>query len=80
VTAQRVRAWLGAAPRLGGDLFLKLFSHGTQERNSGPLLEEGLARALEILQAECGRMGAELRFVTAWQMYQAVEGIRTGTG
>ena len=76
VTPQRVRVWMEAAPRIGNNLFLKLFTHGAQERNSGVLLNGGLAKLFTELQQQCGRMGAELRFVTAWQMYQAAEALR----
>jgi hypothetical protein len=79
VTPQRVQVWMEAAPRIGSDLFLKLFSHGTQERNCGVLLNGGLAELFTELQQQCSRMGAELRFVTAWQMYQAAEALRLRT-
>jgi hypothetical protein len=39
----RVRRWLDFSPRIGGDVFIKLFTHGTQERNSHALLPGGLA-------------------------------------
>jgi len=78
VTPIRVRTWLKTAPRVGDDLFLKLFSHGTQERNSGPLLGGGFAYMMRLLEEECGRVGARLHFATAWQMYQAVEALRLG--
>ena len=32
-TPYRVGRWLDLAPRMGNDLFIKLFSHGAQERN-----------------------------------------------
>lgn len=75
-TEQRVKLWMKTAPRIGNDLFLKLFSHGTQERNSDALLNGGLAKLFTQLQEQCRVMGAELRFVTAWQMYQAIEALR----
>jgi hypothetical protein len=72
-TPYRVKRWLELAPRVGGDLFLKLHTHGTQERNSAALLGGGLERLFELLEAECGRRGVELHYATAWQMRQAVE-------
>ena len=73
-TGFRVRRWLELAPRLGGDIFLKLHTHGTQEPNSHALLEGGeLHRTFVLLAAECARRDLELRYVTAWEMRQAVE-------
>jgi len=73
VSARRVRRWLELAPRVGGDLFLKLYAHGTQERASRVLLNGELDKLFELLQAECGFRGAQLRYATAWQLRQAVE-------
>jgi hypothetical protein len=71
--AYRVRRWLELAPRVGSDIFLKLYAHGAQERNSKALLlERGLDRVFELLLAECRRSGHELRYVTTWEMCQAV--------
>ena len=68
----RVRRWLQLAPRIGDDIFLKLYSHGAQERHSNYLLEGGLERTLSLIGAECRRTGLDLRFATAWEMRQAV--------
>src|SRR5437588_2614410 len=40
VTRERVRRWFTLAPMVGDDLFIKLHTHGTQEKNSKLLLEE----------------------------------------
>ena len=53
----RVQRWLDCAPRIGEDIFIKLFTHGTQERNSSALLSGGLDALFEALQAECGQPG-----------------------
>jgi hypothetical protein len=76
VTPGRVKAWLASAPRIGQDLFLKLFAHGTQERHSAPLLKSGLDQLFTLLGAECRAVGAELYFATAWQMYERIEALR----
>jgi hypothetical protein len=78
-TAQRVKLWLRLAPRIGPHAFLKLFGHGAQERNSGPLLASGLDELFELLDAECRARGIRLHYVTAWEMYRAVEALRTGS-
>jgi len=75
----RVRLWLDVAPRLGGDVFVKLFAHGTQERHSC-LLEGDLDRLFTDVQDTCAEDGIELRYATAWEMRQAVEGAVTGSG
>jgi len=33
--------WFNLAPTIGEDIFLKLYTHGAQERNFGPLLNGG---------------------------------------
>ncbi len=73
VSPYRVRRWLDLAPRVGGDLFLKLHTHGTQEQNSTALLGGELDRLFNLLEAECRRRCVELHYATAWQMRQAVE-------
>jgi hypothetical protein len=76
-TRHRTRLWIRAAPRLGDDVFLKLFGHGAPEKNAAPLLEEGgLDRTLAYLKDEAGRLGMQLFFVSAWQMWSAIEAIR----
>jgi len=71
-TPYRVARWLEIAPRLGGDIFIKLFTHGAQERNMVPLLESQLASLFTTVAAECRRRQLEFYFVSAWQMYQAI--------
>jgi hypothetical protein len=41
-TPSRIRQWFDLAPAIGDDLFLKLYTHGAQERNFVPLLNGGL--------------------------------------
>jgi hypothetical protein len=72
-TEYRVRRWLELAPRIGDDIFLKLFTHGTQERHSQYLLEGGLEFTLSLITRECQRMGLDLHFATAWEMREAVD-------
>jgi hypothetical protein len=72
-TEYRVRRWFQLAPRIGNDIFLKLFTHGTQERHSQYLLEGGLEFTLSAVSRECQRTGLDLHFATAWEMRQAVE-------
>ena len=69
---ERAERWLGAAPRLGNDVFIKLFTHGAPEKNARPLLGGHIEQAIEQLRAACTRRGYRLRFATAWELYQAV--------
>lgn len=72
-TPQRVRRWFDLAPQIGEDIFLKLYTHGAQERNLEPLLDGGLKNLFGWLAEEADRRGIEIHWATAWQMYQAAE-------
>jgi hypothetical protein len=73
-TAYRIARWLELAPRIGNNIFIKLYSHGAQERNYRALLLDGaLDRLFELLPQECRRHGHELHYVTTWEMRQAVD-------
>jgi len=73
----RVRGWLESAPRVEEDIFLKLFTHGTQEDNSAALLGGALDHCFEEIRAACSREGLALFFASAWQTWRAIETIRT---
>jgi hypothetical protein len=75
-TPYRVRRWVDLAPRIGSDTFIKLYTHGAQERNSSVLLRDGLESAFNLLVREAGRRGCLIYFVSAWQMYLAIDAIR----
>jgi hypothetical protein len=77
-TEYRVRRWLELAPRIGDDIFLKLYTHGTQERHSEYLLDGGLELTLSLITTECWRAGLDLHFSTAWEMRQAVDAAERG--
>jgi hypothetical protein len=72
----RVRRWLACAPRVGQDIFIKLFTHGTQERNSSALLPGGLDALFEAVQGECGLRRWPFFYVSCWEMFQAIDAIR----
>jgi hypothetical protein len=73
-TPYRVLRWLRFAPRIGRDVFIKLYSHGAQEKNSTALLlEGGLDNLFRILTQVCHRLGHELNYVTTWEMRLAVD-------
>jgi hypothetical protein len=75
-TPYRVRRWVELAPRIGADSFIKLYTHGAQERNSSVLLRGGLEAAITLLIEEARRRNCSVYFVSAWQMYLAIDAIR----
>ena len=74
-TPERVRQWFDVAPMIGGDLFLKLHTHGAPERNLEPLLNGGLSDMYRWLAEEAERRGIEIHWATAYEMYRAVSGL-----
>jgi hypothetical protein len=72
-TPARVRGWFALAPRIGEDLFIKLHTHGTQEKNASLLLTQGhLVEMYRLVAMHAARSGASVHFVSAWEMYQAI--------
>jgi hypothetical protein len=74
-TPYRVKRWVDIAPRIGADSFIKLYTHGAQERNSAALLSGVLETAFNLLVDEANRRECGIHFVSAWQMYLAIEAI-----
>ncbi len=75
---ERVRLWLRVAPRIGNDVFIKLYTHGAQERNSSALLDSGLPNLFQHLKAEAAERSCEVYFSSAWEMSEAIEAVRLG--
>ena len=73
-----MRRWFDLAPTIDGDLFLKLYTHGADDRNMEPLLDHGLANLYRWLAEEASRREIEIRWATAWQMYQAADAMIHG--
>ncbi len=74
----RVGRWLDLAPRVGGNLFIKLYTHGCQERHSTALLQGGLDTLFASVKTECESRKWPFYYASCWEMYQAVEAIRRG--
>lgn len=74
-TPRRVRRWFDLAPMIGSDLFLKLYTHGADDRNIDALLDGGLADLYRMTAAEAERRKIELHWATAWQMYRRIEAL-----
>ena len=76
-TPYRVRRWLELAPRIGNNIFIKLYTHGAKEVNYQALFGGGLARLFELMEQSCRRYGHELHYVSTWEMRQAVDAAAT---
>ena len=73
-TAYRVQRWLELAPRIGRDIFIKMYTHGCQERHSKALLlAGGFDQLFRLLSETCRRHEHELHYVSTWEMRQAVD-------
>jgi hypothetical protein len=72
----RAERWLEAAPRIGNDVFVKLFAHGAIEKNAGPMLGGDLSLTLRHVKMACQRRGWRLAYATAWEMFNAIEDAR----
>ena len=79
-SSARVRLWTRLAPQIGSDIFLKLYTHGAQERNSEALLNGVLDQLFDALKVEATALGLELLYVTPWLMCRAVEDIGAARG
>jgi len=77
-TPTRVSRWFDLAPTIGDDLFLKLYTHGAQDRNLEALLNGGLGNLFQWVAEEGKRRGIEVHWATAWQMYQAADALVHG--
>jgi hypothetical protein len=75
-SAYRMKRWLDLAPQFGTDVFVKLFTHGAQERHSELLLSGGLERIFADFANEALRVGCEFRYVSTWGMFLAIDALR----
>jgi hypothetical protein len=76
-TKYRVKRWLDLAPRVGGEIFLKLYTHGAREDNADALLGTGaraggLQEMFEWLHEVAVTRQLELRWASAFEMYGGV--------
>ena len=82
-TQYRVKRWINLAPRVGDDLFVKLYGHGAREDNAEGLLGTnskpgGLAEMFRWLQQEAAERGLELHWASAFEMYRAISALVGG--
>ena len=79
-TAYRVERWLSLAPRLGDDIFLKLYGHSAREDNAGALLgingsRGSLASMFQWIHEAAQRHNLDLHWVSAYGMFRAIDGL-----
>jgi hypothetical protein len=79
-TQYRVKRWLDLAPRIGEDIFLKLYTHGAREDNADALLgtttrPSGLQQMFGWLSEACQERKIELHWASAYEMFRAVEAL-----
>jgi hypothetical protein len=84
-TPYRVQRWLSLAPRIGDDIFLKLYGHSAREDNAAALLGSGhspgaLAPMFRWIHEEAQRRALELHWVSAFGMYRAVDNLVQADG
>ena len=72
-SAYRVQRWIELAPRIGTDIFIKLYSHGAQERNSSTCCRARSTGCLRCWRPPAADGGHDLRYVSTWGMRQAVD-------
>jgi hypothetical protein len=57
-------------------VFVKLYAHGAPEKNAHSMLGGDLDRTFEYVAQACAERNTMLHFVTAWEMWNAVEAVR----
>jgi hypothetical protein len=82
-TPNRVKRWIDLSPRLGDDIFVKLYGHSAREDNAGALLGTGsnpgtLAPMFQWFADEAKRQNLELHWASAFQMFQAADALIHG--
>ena len=76
----RARRWLELAPRIGDDIFLKLYGHSALEDNAAALLgsaaKEGtLSTLFRCLHQAAQEKDLELHWASAFDMFRAVNSL-----
>ena len=79
-TPYRVQRWLDLAPRIGDDIFLKLYGHSAREDNAAALLGSldrpgTLEPMFQWIHLAAQERGLELHWASAYQMFRAVEAL-----
>ena len=84
-TPYRVRRWIDLAPRIGQDIFVKLYGHTAREDNAEALLGSELGTGtlepmFRAIQEAATERGLELHWATAYEMFCAIERLTAASG
>jgi len=84
-TPHRVESWLSLAPRIGDDIFLKLYGHSAREDNAAALLgtrtQPGtLASFFQWVNEAADQHKLELHWASAYEMYRAADALIQSAG
>jgi hypothetical protein len=79
-SSYRVKRWLEFAPRIGDDIFIKLFAHGAREDNAAVLLGTdskpgSLAPMFQWIHEAAQKHNLELHWTSAFDMFRAVDAL-----
>ena len=79
-TPYRVQRWLDLAPRIGNDIFVKLYGHSAREDNAEVLLGSGsapgtLAPMFQWIAQAAAERNLELHWATAYEMFGAIDNL-----
>lgn len=75
-TPLRARLWVKGSIQVRGapqHVFIKISTHGAQDRNSAFLLNEGLDRTWSALEDLCRQNGYLLHYTTAYGLFQKIK-------
>jgi hypothetical protein len=79
-TPDRVERWIDLAPRIGDNIFLKLYGHTAREDNAAAMLGSGsnegkLAPMFRWIHEAAAKHNLELHWASAYEMFCAVEAL-----
>ncbi len=77
-TRYRAKRWLDLAPRIGDDIFLKLYGHSAREDNAAKLLGEStspgaLQGMFQWIAEEARARSLELHWASAFRMFRRID-------
>lgn len=76
MTPERLKLWFQLCPRIRGAEeigFVKIFTHGAQDKNMSLLLNGELDKIWSFLEEHCRNNNIRLHYVSAYTMYQKIK-------